>query len=52
MKILACSQVSDRCPLGYLFCKKPFLVNNFAKVAETLRMKINIDIIRTLGSHE
>ena len=36
----------------HFFCKKPFLVKNFAKVAETLRMKINIDIVRTLGSRK
>ena len=36
----------------FFFGKKPFLGNNFAKVAEMLRMKINIDIIRTLGSRE
>ena len=32
------------CDSSCFFCKKPFL-NNFAKVAETLRMKINIDIL-------
>ena len=39
--------------MSYRFlCKKPFLVDNLAKVAETLRMKIKIYIVRTFGSCE
>ena len=34
-----------KCPT--FFCKKSFFVNNFTKVAESLQMKINIDIVMT-----